>query len=255
MVGRAVVIALHGAGADENVFPEAYGAGEIVRQAEAHGFVLERTPKTGTLAAEMYARIGQADAVAGLRQLESEALELDPRRFRASEWLTAGLDRVVDEIAERSPDSLLPILFLHTEVHTRYLEEGILGPFLIDATRQRIEGLIQANPVMLFMKGQRGAPQCGFSAQVLQILDSLLPDYAERMARVIDAADELAALVDKLSREQADSILRATQRAVILAAVVHDLRREPEDVSDDIIRNLPEFENVEPGWGIGSGGQ
>jgi uncharacterized protein YbcC (UPF0753/DUF2309 family) len=48
-------------------------------------------------------------------------------------------------------------------------------------------------------------------------------------------------LLDKLSREQADSILRATQRAVILAAVVHDLRREPEDVSDDIIRNLREL--------------
>jgi len=48
-------------------------------------------------------------------------------------------------------------------------------------------------------------------------------------------------LLDKLSREQADSILRATQRAVILAAVAHDLRREPEDVSDDIIRNLREL--------------
>ena len=48
-------------------------------------------------------------------------------------------------------------------------------------------------------------------------------------------------LLDKLSREQADSILRATQRAVILAAVVHDLHREPEDVSDDMIRNLREL--------------
>ncbi len=48
-------------------------------------------------------------------------------------------------------------------------------------------------------------------------------------------------LLDKLSREQADSILRAVQRAVILAAVAHDLRREPEEVSDDIIRNLREL--------------
>ena len=48
-------------------------------------------------------------------------------------------------------------------------------------------------------------------------------------------------LLDKLSREQADSILRATQRAVILAAVVHDLHREPEDVSDDMVRNLREL--------------
>lgn len=48
-------------------------------------------------------------------------------------------------------------------------------------------------------------------------------------------------LLDKLSREQADSILRATQRAVILAAVVHELQREPEEVSDDIVRELREL--------------
>jgi predicted esterase len=32
-----VVIALHGAGGDENMFPDAYGAGEVVRQARARG--------------------------------------------------------------------------------------------------------------------------------------------------------------------------------------------------------------------------
>lgn len=48
-------------------------------------------------------------------------------------------------------------------------------------------------------------------------------------------------LLDKLSREQADSILRATQRAVILAAVVHELGLEPEEVSDDLVRNLREL--------------
>ena len=48
---------------------------------------------------------------------------------------------------------------------------------LDDATRQQIEGLIQQNPVMLFMKGDRQRPQCGFSATVVQILDQLLPDY------------------------------------------------------------------------------
>jgi predicted esterase len=47
-VGRPlpVVVALHGAGGDENLFPEGYGAGEIVRQAEEHGFVLA-SPETG----------------------------------------------------------------------------------------------------------------------------------------------------------------------------------------------------------------
>jgi monothiol glutaredoxin len=46
------------------------------------------------------------------------------------------------------------------------------------AVRERIQSVIDTNPVVLFMKGTRGAPQCGFSATVVQILDSLLPDYA-----------------------------------------------------------------------------
>ncbi len=45
------------------------------------------------------------------------------------------------------------------------------------ATRERIESLIASNDVVLFMKGTREAPQCGFSAAVVQILDSLLPEY------------------------------------------------------------------------------
>src|SRR5437868_3363359 len=46
-----------------------------------------------------------------------------------------------------------------------------------DALRSRISGLVAQNPVVLFMKGTRRTPQCGFSAQVVQILDELLPEY------------------------------------------------------------------------------
>jgi monothiol glutaredoxin len=46
-----------------------------------------------------------------------------------------------------------------------------------DSTRARIDGLVKDNTVLLFMKGNRQRPQCGFSAQVVQILDSLLPEY------------------------------------------------------------------------------
>jgi monothiol glutaredoxin len=49
---------------------------------------------------------------------------------------------------------------------------------LDDATRSRIDSLVAENPVVLFMKGTRSAPQCGFSASVVGILDGLLPDYA-----------------------------------------------------------------------------
>ena len=45
------------------------------------------------------------------------------------------------------------------------------------ATRERIESLVENNEVMLFMKGTRDAPQCGFSAKVSQILNSLIPHY------------------------------------------------------------------------------
>jgi monothiol glutaredoxin len=44
--------------------------------------------------------------------------------------------------------------------------------------QNRIESLIRSDRVVLFMKGNRRAPQCGFSSQVVQILDRLLPDYA-----------------------------------------------------------------------------
>lgn len=47
-----------------------------------------------------------------------------------------------------------------------------------DPTHDRIDALVKQNPVLLFMKGDRQVPQCGFSATVVQILDSLLSDYA-----------------------------------------------------------------------------
>jgi len=48
---------------------------------------------------------------------------------------------------------------------------------LDEATKQRISDLVSGNRVMLFMKGDRNAPQCGFSARVIEILESYTPDY------------------------------------------------------------------------------
>jgi monothiol glutaredoxin len=45
------------------------------------------------------------------------------------------------------------------------------------ATRKRIDDLVKQNRVLLFMKGDRDYPQCGFSATVVQILDSLISEY------------------------------------------------------------------------------
>ena len=44
--------------------------------------------------------------------------------------------------------------------------------------RQRIEELLQAHPVVLFMKGDPRAPQCGFSAKAVAALSSLDVPYA-----------------------------------------------------------------------------
>ncbi len=40
-----------------------------------------------------------------------------------------------------------------------------------------IDGEVKSNNVVLFMKGTPGFPQCGFSGQVVQILDYLNVDY------------------------------------------------------------------------------
>ena len=44
-------------------------------------------------------------------------------------------------------------------------------------TRSRIEAILAAHPVVLFMKGNPKAPQCGFSAKAAGILDGLVPDF------------------------------------------------------------------------------
>lgn len=43
---------------------------------------------------------------------------------------------------------------------------------------ERIKTLITDNEVVLFMKGNRRAPQCGFSSTVVDILDDFLDEYA-----------------------------------------------------------------------------
>jgi len=48
---------------------------------------------------------------------------------------------------------------------------------LNDATREKIENLIQQNRVVLFMKGTPKAPQCGFSSKTVGLLDSVLDNY------------------------------------------------------------------------------
>jgi monothiol glutaredoxin len=43
--------------------------------------------------------------------------------------------------------------------------------------RSKIESLIKSDDVVLFMKGSRSFPQCGFSSKVVSILNTLVPKY------------------------------------------------------------------------------
>lgn len=44
--------------------------------------------------------------------------------------------------------------------------------------QQRIADIVAADDIVLFMKGSPKAPQCGFSAGVVQVLDALGVPYA-----------------------------------------------------------------------------
>lgn len=44
---------------------------------------------------------------------------------------------------------------------------------LSDSVKQRIEGVLNQNPVVLFMKGTPQFPMCGFSARAVAILQDL----------------------------------------------------------------------------------
>lgn len=46
-----------------------------------------------------------------------------------------------------------------------------------DATQERIQALVDNHPVLLFMKGSKLFPQCGFSNTAVQILNSFGIDF------------------------------------------------------------------------------
>ena len=48
-----------------------------------------------------------------------------------------------------------------------------------DQTRQKIESLVKDNKVVLFMKGTKNFPQCGFSGTVAQILATHKATYKD----------------------------------------------------------------------------
>jgi monothiol glutaredoxin len=62
---------------------------------------------------------------------------------------------------------------------------------------QKVEELIAANPVLLFMKGTPEAPRCGFSMRVVQTLDALGVEYGA--VDVLPALDPLREATGEIS--------------------------------------------------------
>ena len=48
-----------------------------------------------------------------------------------------------------------------------------------ETTRERIQGIIDGNDVVLFMKGTKHFPQCGFSATVVEVLRRSGSDFQD----------------------------------------------------------------------------
>ena len=46
--------------------------------------------------------------------------------------------------------------------------------------KEQIKEELKKHPVILYMKGSKEEPRCGFSAQVVEILDALKVDYVTR---------------------------------------------------------------------------
>ena len=46
------------------------------------------------------------------------------------------------------------------------------------STKTELDNLVNSNKIVLFMKGNRRMPRCGFSSTVVEILDGLVDDYA-----------------------------------------------------------------------------
>ena len=60
--------------------------------------------------------------------------------------------------------------------------------------RQELDELTKGNPVVLFMKGNRRFPQCGFSARVVGMLDDVLDEYVT--VDVLSRSDVRAGIKD-----------------------------------------------------------
>jgi monothiol glutaredoxin len=63
-------------------------------------------------------------------------------------------------------------------------DDGDFAQETPEQTRQRIQDLVDQHPVLLFMKGSKLFPQCGFSNTAVQILNTFNLQYHTGMLDV-----------------------------------------------------------------------
>jgi Grx4 family monothiol glutaredoxin len=94
---------------------------------------------------------------------------------------------VVDTLEGAEPAVLTTkITALLSSPDTNGTNGAVLQPSTITTTRNgkpaqtlqdRLNTLLSQHPVMLFMKGSKDSPKCGFSSRVVQVLDKVGADY------------------------------------------------------------------------------
>ena len=67
---------------------------------------------------------------------------------------------------------VMPTMPSHRPIAVSMQADGVGG-----STKDRIEQMIADNKVMLFMKGTKMFPQCGFSNTAVMILKSITPEF------------------------------------------------------------------------------
>ncbi len=100
-----------------------------------------------------------------------------------------------------------------------------------------IDSEVKSHDVVLFMKGTPGFPQCGFSGQVVQILDYLGIDY--KGVNVLD-------LQRAEARDQGIFQLADDPAALRQGRVRRRLRHHPRDVPGRRAAELPRREGRRP---------
>jgi tetratricopeptide (TPR) repeat protein len=81
------------------------------------------------------------EAASRLQRLEVEAMAASKKPARSHNWLTVGENRVTQELLDRDPECLFPLLLLHLETYRRYVVEGGTSQFLLSGARTRVRAL------------------------------------------------------------------------------------------------------------------